>query len=51
MTVGELLAHRRQRGVKLYAEGDRLRYDAPKGVLTPLLRTDEFILPDAAEIC
>ena len=50
MTAGELLAYLRKRGVELWADGDRLRYNAPKGALTPFLRTDELlILPDAAE--
>jgi pyochelin synthetase len=48
--AGELLAYLRKRGVELWADGDRLRYNAPKGVLTPFLRTDEsLILPGAAE--
>jgi hypothetical protein len=51
MTAGELLAYLRKRGVELWADGDRLRYNAPKGVLTPFLRTDEsLILPGAPEI-
>jgi pyochelin synthetase len=51
MTAGELLANLRKRGVELWADGDRLRYNAPKGVLTPFLRTDELlILRGAAEI-
>jgi hypothetical protein len=51
MTAGELLAYLRQRGVELWADGDQLRYNAPKGVLTPFLRTDaSLILPRAAEI-
>jgi amino acid adenylation domain-containing protein len=40
MTAGELLAYLRKRGVELWADGDRLRYNAPKGVLTPFLRTE-----------
>jgi amino acid adenylation domain-containing protein len=40
MTAGELLANLRKRGVELWADGDRLRYNAPKGVLTPFLRTE-----------
>src|SRR2546429_8209542 len=38
MTVAEILADLAQQGVQLWAEGDRLRYRAPKGVLTPVLR-------------
>jgi amino acid adenylation domain-containing protein len=40
MTAGELLAYLRKRGVELWADRDRLRYNAPKGVLTPFLRTE-----------
>jgi amino acid adenylation domain-containing protein len=40
MTAGELLAYLRKRGVELWADGDRLRYNAPKGALTPFLRTE-----------
>jgi hypothetical protein len=51
MRPGKLLVYRRKRGVELWADGDRLRYNAPKGVLTPFLRTDELlILRGAAEI-
>src|SRR5438876_4549593 len=38
MTVAALLAYLREYEVELWAEGDRLRYSAPKGVLTPALR-------------
>jgi len=34
----ELLAELRQRKIKLWVEGERLRYGAPKGALTPALR-------------
>ena len=37
MTVGELLIELGQRGVVLAADGDGLRVEAPKGVLTPEL--------------
>jgi hypothetical protein len=37
MTTTALLAYFRSLGVELWAEGDRLRYRAPKGVLTPTL--------------
>jgi len=40
MTADELLAYLRKRGVELWADEDQLRYDAPKGVLTPFLRTE-----------
>ena len=38
MTATELLADLAQQGVQLWVEGDRLRYRAPKGALTPSLR-------------
>ena len=38
MTSKELLAELQNRGVALEAVGGRLRYDAPKGALTPALR-------------
>ena len=38
MNAAELLAELNRRGVALEAVGDRLRYDAPKGALTPELR-------------
>ena len=37
MTAAELLAELRRRGVKLTVNGDRLRYEAPRGALTPEL--------------
>src|SRR5919197_4011240 len=38
VTAAELLAELQGRGVRLEAIGGRLRYDAPKGALTPELR-------------
>jgi hypothetical protein len=38
MTVAELLAACRQQGIGLTVEGDRLRYKAPVGVLSPALK-------------
>ncbi|HEU4325741.1 MAG TPA: condensation domain-containing protein, partial [Roseiflexaceae bacterium] len=38
MTTLELLARLRELGIKLWTEGDRLRFQAPKGALTPELR-------------
>ncbi|HEY0733618.1 MAG TPA: amino acid adenylation domain-containing protein, partial [Herpetosiphonaceae bacterium] len=38
MTTFELLARLRGRNIKLWAEGDRLRFQAPKGALTDELR-------------
>jgi hypothetical protein len=35
MTTAALLAYLQSLDVKLWAEDDRLRYRAPKGVLTP----------------
>ena len=41
MTVLDLLAHLRDRGVELFPEGEnRLRYRAPKGVLTAELKAE-----------
>jgi acetylornithine/succinyldiaminopimelate/putrescine aminotransferase/predicted amino acid dehydrogenase len=39
MTIAALLADLRQRGVELWAEGGQLRYSAPKGTLTPAVRS------------
>ena len=36
----ELLSQLRSLGVEVWAEGDRLRYKAPKGALTPELRAE-----------
>lgn len=38
VTSADLLADLEARGVRLTADGDNLRYHAPKGVLTPILR-------------
>ena len=38
MTALELLSTVRQSGISLRADGDRLRYDAPTGAMTPELR-------------
>ncbi len=48
MTTLELLTQLRKLGIKLWAEGDQLRYTAPKGKLTPHLR--ENIVARKAEI-
>ena len=40
MTTIELLSKLEQLGVKLWAEGERLRYDAPPGVMGPDLRAE-----------
>lgn len=40
MTAQELLDYMRTSGVELWAEGERLRYRAPKGVLTPGVLAD-----------
>jgi len=40
MTASELLSYLRSLDVKLWLEGDRLRYKAAKGVLTPALLAD-----------
>src|SRR5947209_11984287 len=37
MTTGEFLSNLRQSGVRLWAEGERLRYSAPPGTMTPEL--------------
>ena len=37
-TIEVLLSRLRSLDIKLWVEGDRLRYDAPKGALTPELR-------------
>jgi aspartate racemase len=37
-TIEELLSHLRSLNIKLWLEGESLRYSAPKGVLTPELR-------------
>ena len=40
MRAALLLSELSRRGVRLEAAGDRLRFDAPKGVLTPELRRE-----------
>ena len=40
MTAANLLAYFRERGVVLWADGDRLRYKAPKGILTATLHAE-----------
>ncbi|MBE9042029.1 non-ribosomal peptide synthetase, partial [Oscillatoriales cyanobacterium LEGE 11467] len=37
-TLNELLSHLHDLDIQLWLEGDRLRYNAPKGALTPELR-------------
>ena len=38
MTAGEVLTVCRQAGIRLEAIGDKIRYEAPPGTLTPTLR-------------
>ena len=38
--IQELLIHLRRQGIRLWVEQNRLRYDAPKGKLTPELRKE-----------
>lgn len=38
MTADDLLVQMRQAGIFLWADGDRIRYDAPSGALTPEFR-------------
>jgi hypothetical protein len=38
VTADEVLTTAQRAGIRLFAEGDQLRYRAPKGVLTPELR-------------
>jgi len=40
MTAAELLAYLRGQGAVLWADGDRLCYKAPKGILTPTLHAE-----------
>ena len=40
MTAAEVLTSLRGLGVKLWVEGDRLQYSAPKGAMTEALRAD-----------
>jgi hypothetical protein len=39
MTASEVIAEMSRKGITLVARGDRLAYDAPKGVVTPELVT------------
>jgi amino acid adenylation domain-containing protein/non-ribosomal peptide synthase protein (TIGR01720 family) len=39
-TIEEFLSYLRSLDVKLWADGDRLRYSAPEGTLTPTLRAE-----------
>ena len=39
-TIVELLTHLDSLDIELWADGDRLRYDAPKGALTRALRSE-----------
>ncbi len=38
MTTSELMSHLQNLDIKLWTDGDRLRYSAPEGALTPSLR-------------
>ncbi len=38
MTIAELLTELRAKGIDLWVEGDRLRYSAPRGALSPDMR-------------
>ena len=40
MKAGTLLDDLRRRGIEVWADGDRLRYRGPKGVVTPTLRAE-----------
>ncbi len=40
MSLPEFLAQLNQAGIRLWADGERLRYDAPPGAVTPSLRED-----------
>ena len=40
MTIDEFLSHLRKLDIKIWADGDRLRLNAPKGVLTPDLQAE-----------
>src|SRR5262245_43914246 len=40
MTTIELLSYLRSREIRLWLEGEQLRYSAPKGALTPELRAE-----------
>ncbi len=38
MNASDVLSELRHAGIVLYTEGDRLRYRAPRGAITPALR-------------
>src|SRR3982750_1346991 len=40
MTIDEFLSYLRELDIKIWADDDRLRYDAPNGVMTPGLRAE-----------
>ena len=40
MTTIEFLSHLRSKDIRVWPEGDTLRYDAPPGALTPDLRQE-----------
>ena len=40
MTAFELLSNLSSKDIEIWADGDRLRYNAPKGALTPDLRKE-----------
>jgi hypothetical protein len=40
MTIAEFLSHLNSLDVKLWADADQLRCNAPKGVLTPALQAE-----------
>ena len=40
MTTSELLSDLRHKGIRLWAEGDKLRFSAPKGALTAEIRAE-----------
>ncbi len=40
MTAIELLSNLSSKDIEIWADGDRLRYNAPKGALTPDLRKE-----------
>ena len=58
MTTREFLSYLRSLDVKLWADGDRIRYSAPNGVLTPDLyaelaerKADILALSAAGTLC
>src|SRR6266511_286237 len=40
MTTSEFLSYLRNKGIRLWAEGNKLRYSAPKGTLTADIRAE-----------